>query len=55
MNGKVRARIVVPDGVDEAEHERLARADERVAALLDGREVRKVVVVPGRTVNFVVS
>jgi leucyl-tRNA synthetase len=55
VNGKVRARITVPDGVDEAEHERLARTDERIAALIDGSEVRKVVVVPGRMVNFVID
>jgi leucyl-tRNA synthetase len=55
VNGKVRARVTVPSGADDAEHERTARADERVAALLDGVEVRKVIVVPGRTVNFVVG
>ncbi|MDQ1509401.1 MAG: leucyl-tRNA synthetase, partial [Actinomycetota bacterium] len=55
VNGKVRARITVPVGADAAEHERLARADERVAALLAGTAVRKVIVVPGRTVNFVVG
>jgi leucyl-tRNA synthetase len=55
VNGKVRARITVPDGADEDEHERVARADDRIAALLDGGTVRKVVVVPGRTVNFVVG
>jgi leucyl-tRNA synthetase len=55
VNGKVRARITVPTGADEAEHEQLARADERVASLLDGNAVRKVIVVPGRTVNFVVG
>jgi leucyl-tRNA synthetase len=52
--GKVRARIMVPVGADEATHERLARENARVAALLDGKTVRKVVVVPGRLVNFVV-
>jgi leucyl-tRNA synthetase len=55
VNGKVRARITVPSAADAAEHERLARADERIAALLDGSEVRNVVVVPGRMVNFVIS
>ena len=55
VNGKVRARVTVPAGADAAEHERVARADERVAALLVGVEVRKVIVVPGRTVNFVVG
>jgi leucyl-tRNA synthetase len=53
VNGKVRARIVVPVAADDAGHERLARADEKVAALLDGVAVKKVVVVPGRLVNFV--
>ena len=53
VNGKVRTRITVPAGADAAAHESVARADERIAALLDGKEVRKVIVVPGRTVNFV--
>jgi leucyl-tRNA synthetase len=44
----------VPVGADEAEHERIARADERVTELLAGATVRNVVVVPGRLVNFVV-
>jgi leucyl-tRNA synthetase len=55
VNGKVRARIRVPAGADEIAHEANARADERVAALLDGADVRTVVVVPGRMVNFVVA
>ncbi len=55
VNGKVRARVVVPAGADAAEHERIARADTRVAQLLDGATVRNVVVVPGRTVNFVLG
>ena len=55
VNGKVRARIVVPADADAAATEALARADETIAALLDGATVRKVVVVPGRLVNFVVA
>jgi len=51
VNGKVRTRITVPPGADAAEHERVARATSGSAALLDGAEVRKVIVVPGRTVN----
>ena len=31
-----------------------ARADAKVAAALDGREVKRVITVPGRLVNFVV-
>ena len=55
VNGKVRTRITVSPGADAAEHERVARGDERIRALLDGAEVRKVIVVPGRTVNFVLG
>jgi leucyl-tRNA synthetase len=51
VDGKLRARIDVPAGADL---EAAARADERVRRHLDGRTVRKVVVVPDRLVNFVV-
>jgi leucyl-tRNA synthetase len=53
VDGKVRARVRVAPDADAATLEATARADERIAALLDGAEVRKVVVVPGRLVNFV--
>jgi leucyl-tRNA synthetase len=54
VNGRVRGRTEVPVGLDE--DELVARAKElpRVAAHLDGKEVRKAVVVPGRLVNLVV-
>jgi leucyl-tRNA synthetase len=45
---------VAPDA-DEAATEAAARADARVGELLAGKTVRKVVVVPGRLVNFVVG
>jgi len=53
IDGKVRAHVQVPNGADEIAHEAAARANERIAALLDGRTIEKVVVVPGRLVNFV--
>ena len=49
------AKVMVSAGASEADHEVAARADARVAAALDGQTVRKVVVVPGRIVNFVVG
>jgi leucyl-tRNA synthetase len=55
VNGKVRERIKVPIGATEAEHEQLARANPRIAALLEGKTVQKVIVVRGRLVNFVVT
>ncbi len=55
VNGKLRSRITVPAEADQAAVEAAARADEKVAAHLVGRSVRKVILVPGRLVNFVVG
>ena len=55
VNGKVRGHVRVVTGADDIAHEAAARADERIAALLDGATLRKVVVVPGRLVNFVLG
>ncbi|QEH37252.1 Leucine--tRNA ligase [Aquisphaera giovannonii] len=53
VNGKLRARITVPADADAARLESAARGDERIVALLEGKTIRKVVVVPGKLVNFV--
>ena len=52
---KVRAKIVVPADADAQAIEAAARADDRIAALLAGKTVRKVVVVPGKLINFVAN
>lgn len=51
VNGKVRGRIMVSAGADTATIEREALADPQVAKWLEGKTVRKVIVVPGRLVN----
>ena len=53
INGKLRARITVPQGATEDEMEQLARADARIAELLAGQTIVKVIKVKGRMVNFV--
>ena len=55
INGKVRAKIKVPVDTDKEPIEDIARADPRVNELLDGKQVVKTIVVPGRMVNFVVK
>ncbi|MGY1664024.1 leucine--tRNA ligase [Geodermatophilus sp. SYSU D00705] len=55
VNGKVRSQVTVPADADAAALEAAARADEKIAAHLDGRTVRRVVAVPGRLVNFVLG
>ncbi len=55
VNGKVRAKINVPTDADAAQLEAAAKADERVAEHLAGKQIVKIVVVPGRLVNIVVK
>ena len=55
VNGKVRGRLSVPREADMEEVRRLALAEPRVMEHLVGKEVRKVVVVPGRLVSVVVG
>ncbi|REJ32183.1 MAG: leucine--tRNA ligase, partial [Bacillota bacterium] len=55
VNGKVRDRITVPAGTGEEELRRLALENERVRALLDGRQAARVVVIPDRLVNVVTA
>ena len=54
INGKLRAVLQLRAGADAAAMEAAARADARIAALLNGRTPRRVVAVPGRLINFVV-
>ncbi len=55
VNGKLRSRVTVSVSSDAATLEAAARADEKVAELLEGATVRKVIAVPGRLVNFVLG
>jgi len=54
INGKVRARIDVPAGMTPEEAAEQLPGHEKVAELLAGRPIRKLVFVPGRLLNIVV-
>ena len=54
IQGKIKARLMVPAKADAAVVEALALAHAEVVAAIAGRPVKKVVVVPGRMVNIVV-
>ena len=54
IQGKIKARLMVPTKADAAAVEALALAHADVIAAIAGRPVKKVVVVPGRMVNIVV-
>ena len=54
VNGKLRSRIVVPaDAADELVRER-ALSDEKIGSMIAGKQIVKVIVVPGKLVNIVV-
>ena len=55
VNGKLRGQIRVGKDLPREEIERIALAEENVARHTEGREVRRVIVVPGRLVNVVVG
>ena len=53
VNGKVKGRLVVPAEAGREELEKLALADEHIAAMVDVGKIVKIVCVPGRLVNIV--
>jgi leucyl-tRNA synthetase len=55
INGKMRGRISLPRALAGAELERTVLAHPEVVKLVDGKAVRKLVVVPGKIVNLVVG
>ena len=55
VNGKLRAKIKVNAEAAKDAVEAEAMADENVQKFIDGKEIRKVIVVPGRLINIVVA
>ena len=55
LNGKLIDRIAVPADTPRERLEEIARGSERLSSRLNGREISKMIVVPGKLVNFVVK
>lgn len=55
VNGKLRSKVSVAADADNKTIESLALADENVLRFTDGKDIRKIIVVPGRLVNIVVA
>ena len=54
VNGKVRGRLTVAPGTDDEELKRLAQDDEKVVKFIDGKPIRKIIVVKNKLVNIVI-
>jgi leucyl-tRNA synthetase len=55
VNGKVRARIEMPKDADKETAQAKALANEHVQKFIEGKEIKKVIVVPNHIVNIVVK
>ena len=55
INGKLRSKVSVSIDADNETIEAAALAEERVVELIDGKTVRKVIIVKGRMVNIVAN
>ena len=54
VNGKLRGSILVAAGADKATIEAAALANEEYQKFAEGKDPKKIIVVPGRLVNIVV-
>jgi leucyl-tRNA synthetase len=54
VNGKLRATLHLPKDIAKEEAEALALAEPNVQRALEGKPVRKVIVVPNRVINVVI-
>jgi leucyl-tRNA synthetase len=55
MNGKLRDKIIVPADATSAQIEAAALASEKVKPFLEGKTVKKIIVVPRKLVNIVLG
>lgn len=55
VNGKVREKIMIPSNLDKTATEEAAMKDEKVKLLVEGKNIIKVIGVPGKLVNIVVK
>jgi leucyl-tRNA synthetase len=55
VNGKLRSTIQLAKDLGVKEVEKIALADEKIRIAIDGKEVKKIIVVPNKIVNIVVG
>jgi leucyl-tRNA synthetase len=55
INGKVKAKLVIPADATREQMEEIAHKDEKVQAAIGEKTVRKIIAVPGKLVNIVVG
>jgi len=54
VNGAVKFRVNVPNGASKEEIEKIVMADSNLEKFVDKNNIKKLIIVPGRIINFVV-
>ncbi len=55
INGKLRGKIELPSGTGDEEVKAAVLADDKISHLLDGKELRKIIIIKDRLINIVIS
>ena len=55
LNGKVKERVDAPTGLDKDAFAEAVMKEDKVKALLEGKQIIKVIAVPGKLLNVVVK
>jgi leucyl-tRNA synthetase len=55
INGKVRDKLTVPASISEDEAKKIAFDQERVKSYTSGKDILKIIYVPGKLINIVVK
>ncbi|MBO5098817.1 MAG: leucine--tRNA ligase [Clostridia bacterium] len=55
INGKIRDKLQLPQGLSKEELEKFAFESEKIKALTEGKQIVKIIVVPNKLVNVVVK
>ena len=54
INSKIRDKISIPTNLTNVEIEKIILTDEKINKLIDGKSVKKIIIIPGRLVNILV-
>jgi leucyl-tRNA synthetase len=54
INSKMRAKLMVPTGIDEEGVKELIFADEKLSSELKDKQIKKLIIIPGRLINIIV-
>jgi leucyl-tRNA synthetase len=55
VNSKIKAKVMIPEGISDEEIQAIATANADVATAMDGKAVKKCIIVKGRLVNLIVG